>query len=681
MGWNNLSMKEKASYIRMGVENGITDLGTIKEVYNKFAKEGPIKKSYKDFSTRLSRAWNNQDLSKDDYDYQKYYNDDPNRAYRQLESIEHGGKGHFPDGGKSGTYKTPNHPTHPDLGPNSWLNNGRTFNMSARQANQGVNNIREEINTDRVLDYLGSDLHYNNGATKAMYDGAYQLPSITVTPNGNYTELVPNELNTGWMYKDRAGRFDDTDYSYLDKYLSNKKSLGGNLYEDGDDNTPIEYTPSIDVYVTPKQQADRLISLGKGVYKDKVSNKLLYNYDEMPTATVVGHKKKKSVNDNLQAAYAKGIPSGTMSADMETMNAVTGGALNLLSPSQIVGAAIHSDRPQDYFLNLGKGNNGIVTDKFAQEHPYWSVGANMLFDTSVIGALSGINGIRSLASIPKFNPKGLAKSAWNSDLRYELDPRYMKVYHHTEKPFDINNFNVASSVDAGLHVSPYPNPNAGFGNVIYKGYAKKPSFEFLDRHYNGFRMFKPISKIETIDLLKTNSPLTKRYLKAAHSPESLKNLKLTPLTDLGTPLAQDIPSKYAKKYIVPDYRDPMTDLKVKDAAYDVDAIDLIFPKESRTFKEDLRKITNAGMNRWDMENPLSMDEVDAHNLGVNQQISDFLSSHGYSVGEYTNSNLAEKFPQSFSIFDRNAVHNWKRIKKLGGPIKTLKGGNSLIGLY
>lgn len=225
MSWNDLSMKDRASYIKLGVENGITDLDTIREVYNKFEEGGPIKKSYKDFSTRLSKAWNNQDLSKDDYDYQKYYNDNPEEAYRQLIAIEQGSKGHFPDSGKSGTYKTPNHPTYPDLGINSWLNNGTIFNISTRQANQGLNNIRDEINTDRILDYLGSDLYYNNGATKVMYDGAYQLPSVTVTPDGNYTELIPNELGTGWMYRDRIGRYSDFDYTYVDKYLRNKKSL------------------------------------------------------------------------------------------------------------------------------------------------------------------------------------------------------------------------------------------------------------------------------------------------------------------------------------------------------------------------------------------------------------------------------------------------------------------------
>lgn len=184
---------------------------------NSYANGGPLK-SYKDFSTRLSKAWNNQDISKDDYDYQKYYNDNPDEAYRQLESIEHGGKGHFPDEGKSGIYKTSNHPTYPDLGSESWLDNDKIFNMSERQFNQGVDNIRDELNTDRVLDYLGSDLYYNNGSTKVMYDGAYILPSVTVTPKGNYTTLVPNELGTGWMYRDRAGRYNDFNYDYVNKF-------------------------------------------------------------------------------------------------------------------------------------------------------------------------------------------------------------------------------------------------------------------------------------------------------------------------------------------------------------------------------------------------------------------------------------------------------------------------------
>lgn len=163
------------------------------------------------------------------------------------------------------------------------------------------------------------------------------------------------------------------------------------------------YEPTITVYATPKQVSERLESTKtKGVYKDKISGKLLYNYDEMPAAEVVGHKKKKSVNDYWQEAYAKGTPSGTMSADLETANAVTGGTMNLLSPSQIVGAAIHSDRPSDYFLNLMKGNNGIVTDKFNEEHPYWSMATNGIFDAATLGLIgAGKSNVRNTVNYAK----------------------------------------------------------------------------------------------------------------------------------------------------------------------------------------------------------------------------------------------------------------------------------------
>lgn len=42
--WNKLSMNDRAKYIQLGVANGITSLDEIKEVYNKYAEGGPIKK-------------------------------------------------------------------------------------------------------------------------------------------------------------------------------------------------------------------------------------------------------------------------------------------------------------------------------------------------------------------------------------------------------------------------------------------------------------------------------------------------------------------------------------------------------------------------------------------------------------------------------------------------------------
>ena len=323
---------------------------------------------------------------------------------------------------------------------------------------------------------------------------------------------------------------------------------------------------------------------------------------------------------------------------------------------------------QNYFevaaLNAAMGSPYTMNQNSFNYNP---VIANQQLNFGARYPLSSINNaFESALGDAAFNyilkgGKVLGQRLLNSDLRYELDPRYMKVYHHSPEPFDIANFNVATKNDAGLHVSPYPDYNSDFGDVIYKGYVKRPSFEFFDRGSNGYNMFTPIGKGDPMSLLKIDSPLTERYLKAAYSPKSLKKLKFTPLTGSDV---QGVPGKYTRKYKVLKFG--------LGTDNNVDAIDLIFPNESSAFKEDLRKIVNAGIDKKvnaRSKYPLSTEDVDNNNIWVNKQVSDFLSSHGYSVGEYPNSNPLEKFPQSFSIFDRNAAHNWKRIRKEGGPIK------------
>lgn len=323
---------------------------------------------------------------------------------------------------------------------------------------------------------------------------------------------------------------------------------------------------------------------------------------------------------------------------------------------------------QNYFevaaLNAAMGSPYTMNQNSFNYNP---VIANQQLNFGARYPLSSINNaFESALGDAAFNyilkgGKVLGQRLLNSDLRYELDPRYMKVYHHSPEPFDIANFNVATKNDAGLHVSPYPDYNSNFGDVIYKGYVKRPSFEFFDRGSNGYNMFTPIGKGDPMSLLKIDSPLTERYLKAAYSPKSLKKLKFTPLTGSDV---QGVPGKYTRKYKVLKFG--------LGTDNNVDAIDLIFPNESSAFKEDLRKIVNAGIDKKvnaRSKYPLSIEDVDNNNIWVNKQVSDFLSSHGYSVGEYPNSNPLEKFPQSFSIFDRNAAHNWKRIRKEGGPLK------------
>lgn len=47
MKWSDLSMAERAKYIKLGIQSGITDLSTIRGTYNKLDKGGPTKKQYR----------------------------------------------------------------------------------------------------------------------------------------------------------------------------------------------------------------------------------------------------------------------------------------------------------------------------------------------------------------------------------------------------------------------------------------------------------------------------------------------------------------------------------------------------------------------------------------------------------------------------------------------------------
>lgn len=83
MSWNDLSMKDRASYIKLGIENGITDLDTIRGIYNKFALGGDTKDS-------------------SEYIYADSDTTDPN--FTDLTPIGEGVYGNlFADGGKKAT--------------------------------------------------------------------------------------------------------------------------------------------------------------------------------------------------------------------------------------------------------------------------------------------------------------------------------------------------------------------------------------------------------------------------------------------------------------------------------------------------------------------------------------------------------------------------------------------------
>lgn len=80
MAWNDLELPDKARMIKLAVDSGITDLRTIREVYNKYAEGGPL--SEKEKQELIDRINNTSDAN-----FVERLKD-KDRAYIQLENNE-----------------------------------------------------------------------------------------------------------------------------------------------------------------------------------------------------------------------------------------------------------------------------------------------------------------------------------------------------------------------------------------------------------------------------------------------------------------------------------------------------------------------------------------------------------------------------------------------------------------
>lgn len=94
-------------------------------------------------------------------------------------------------------------------------------------------------------------------------------------------------------------------------------------------------------------------------------------------------------------------------------NALTLGGLNNLSPTQwarryydlnqlLVSQIPGSKRTMTWsgFVNNWiNGNNGLVSEKFAQEHPYWSMGINAVGDAAALGGISNAEKVKDVGKI------------------------------------------------------------------------------------------------------------------------------------------------------------------------------------------------------------------------------------------------------------------------------------------
>lgn len=129
-------------------------------------------------------------------------------------------------------------------------------------------------------------------------------------------------------------------------------------YEDGKDARKLEYHPEEDYYYGGNL-------FGKG-------NELV----------VTGQNRKPSSTSSRTTPYNSNsykIQTGDLLEAMTT-------GINVLAPSQWIGAIRDGDGAVDTFNKLMRGNSGFVTEDYAKDHPYISAGTNLVGD-AVIGGI------------------------------------------------------------------------------------------------------------------------------------------------------------------------------------------------------------------------------------------------------------------------------------------------------
>ena len=311
--WNKLSMADRAAYIKLGIDNGITDLATIRDTYNQYAEGGP---------TNPYSSGSLVDAIYKNFKGEEYLGK-PSHNYDFTISEEEANRlGYYPDerGHRDDRVKKPTHPTHPSRG--KW------------------NSFEEFELTDRGMENPNYTLFgLNDGGQDPQavmtYRGGVVLPEITVTPKKNYIHNPYDNIN---IY------------------------AGGGYVREKNDN-PIAFDE-------------------EGNLVDQVTGEK--GTMMLPEFTVRGVSPETKAK-NYSSAYH---PEDAL----EFLDIMTRPLTRPFSVSQQIGAIRNKINGGTYLGSLlgDEENLGIVSKQFNQQHPYLSMGANMLADVSIPLDIQGI---------------------------------------------------------------------------------------------------------------------------------------------------------------------------------------------------------------------------------------------------------------------------------------------------
>lgn len=361
-----------------------------------------------------------------------------------------------------------------------------------------------------------------------------------------------------------------------------KKYQNGDTFPSGHPgapNNPIRLKPLI---VRGKQSP-----LGK--IKQFFNDEILLNKGNV---RVRNYQKAEANNPNFSRDW-------DMAANIaEGANVMSGGLLNRLSPTQNIGLIIDAIQG-DNIMQSWFGNSGIVSDNFAQNHPWLSFGINALGD---VGIGLGIN-----------NPNVRAR------LRH---PTYKKYYHGTANVFDIQDAQMGTPLNSGLHASGTPtiaksvmHSRSGAYPRVEEFWAPRPSTETIDTWDNGITQLssrytiEPRTGMSSYYAAGKNSLLFKLIRKQGGNPVMVKG---KPAFQIAEPVTLNL-----RKSIYPKIP--------KSAHSEID--DLLKEYSSKRYSDSFwRRIPK---------------EYEQRLSEINKRAAEIMSEAGYKVVKYNNTNPYE----------------------------------------
>lgn len=532
MNWNELSLKDKADYIKESVNNGIYNLSDIRNRYNMYANGGykpseSIKKRIANWEGSSMRT--NRSFQAEANDFNRVI---PSSIRSKLSQQQLDALYSYGYNVGMGNLKKRVLPTLTNYVQGKASNEDVQKSMWASKDNE-LRGLTTRRNTERSL---------FGGNYQTVFTGTGGTPNnygYTINRNNSNPYQIQNEEWQGKNYLDAykglqlsmndiMGKTKETDiddlfstgtgptismenlisignnnvapvqpdYSYAKSLLSDFDSdLNSNMFDEGGNLSYID---------ADNRRSNILLHTEDGNLYDSAGNNYTQSYLDENNVPII----KGTMPRNTRQYYD---PNTTL----EFINAVTAPISNF-SPSNIVGS-IREARDYNTFMNsfMNQDNTGFFTREYAKEHPYIStlgnIGGDILLGTTLNKGYNAIKSninskinkrlfneaIDNMANISDKKLDKIYNRIYNTgdyeDLQQLRDKHFevkasnplmsrdkpMQLYHTVGDEYN-SNFNIFNPTIEGSNSAIYTTDNL----AMSKSYSSKPTYDRIKKLYS-----------------------------------------------------------------------------------------------------------------------------------------------------------------------------------------------------